>query len=416
MPDSTRQKKKKKKKKSQSLAYLRSLIGGWLEKLTEPTAFLSRLVPKKKRLLVFYPLFGKQPFSGNAKEVFLWFKKHAPEYHCVWLCTHKTFGPELQAAGYPAPSSLWNVFYILRADYLVLDTFYPISHGFPPFSLGRFRIIQLWHGTGYKEIGFKSTFDTYKAVERDRHPKQIRFIPAGSKADQRRLKESFLTDAVFVTGLPRNDLFYRPENLGELRKQLSVFGYSRIILYAPTFRKGMTSSPLDASFWQSLQAWLSENNTLFLVKRHYAERALVVPTNCSHIRDMTAEVSDTQELLALADVLVTDYSSIATDYSITRKPIVFFIYDFEEYIQQSRGFYYDIHEVLPGPFVKTASELIDALKDMSWFETTEHQEKYQLYRRCFHEFNDGGSTERVCRKMLEVMSGGNGDSKNLNQL
>lgn len=413
MPDPAVQKKKKKKKKKKGQG-LQSLIGShlrfflfgrWLEILTRPIALLSRLIPKKKRLLVFYPIFGRQQFSGNIKEVFLWFREHAPEYHCVWLCAPKPLRSELRAAGYPVPRfALSHVFYLLYADYVVIDSFYSMKNGFPPFCYGRFRIIQLWHGTGYKEIGFKTINATFQPIERARHPEQIRLIPAGSKADQKRLKENFLTDAVFVTGLPRNDLFYRQESFGALRERLSASAYNRIILYAPTFRNRNAKSPLEASCWQSLQAWLSENNHLFLVKRHPADTVLTVPTDYSHIREVTAEVADTQELLALADVLVTDYSSIATDYSITRKPIVFYTYDFEEYTQKSRSFCYNIYEILPGPFVKTASELVAALKDMSWFETPEHQGKYRLYRSWFHEFDDGGSTERVCRKMLEVMS------------
>ena len=72
---------------------------------------------------------------------------------------------------------------------------------------------------------------------------------------------------------------------------------------------------------------------------------------------------DVTELMLLADVLVTDYSSVMFDFANTGKPMVFYTYDYEDYVRDERGTYLDLPEVAPGPIVvATTDELIAALR------------------------------------------------------
>lgn len=50
-----------------------------------------------------------------------------------------------------------------------------------------------------------------------------------------------------------------------------------------------------------------------------------------------------QELLAVTDLLITDYSSIALDYINTRKPVIIYASDIEEY-KKDRDFHIKIEE------------------------------------------------------------------------
>src|SRR5699024_9656806 len=47
---------------------------------------------------------------------------------------------------------------------------------------------------------------------------------------------------------------------------------------------------------------------------------------------------DSNRLLGIVDLLITDYSSIFYDYLVTDKPIIHYLYDLETY-SKSRGLY-----------------------------------------------------------------------------
>lgn len=47
--------------------------------------------------------------------------------------------------------------------------------------------------------------------------------------------------------------------------------------------------------------------------------------------------------------MITDYSSVMFDYALLQRPMVFFTYDWEEYVNNSRGTYFDLSEQAPAP-------------------------------------------------------------------
>ena len=66
-----------------------------------------------------------------------------------------------------------------------------------------------------------------------------------------------------------------------------------------------------------------------------------------------------QDLLAAADVLITDYSSVMFDYAVLQRPMIFYVPDLEQYRDHLRGFYFDFEQEAPGPLVRTTAEVID---------------------------------------------------------
>ena len=52
---------------------------------------------------------------------------------------------------------------------------------------------------------------------------------------------------------------------------------------------------------------------------------------------------DVQELLAVADVMISDYSSCIFDYLLTKKPAFIYATDIKEY-EGERGFYYSLYD------------------------------------------------------------------------
>ena len=75
-----------------------------------------------------------------------------------------------------------------------------------------------------------------------------------------------------------------------------------------------------------------------------------------------SDYKNEQELMLLADILITDYSSIMIEFGLLNKPIVFFAYDLDNYLSNERGFYLNYKNDLPGPIVHTTEELIECIE------------------------------------------------------
>ena len=114
--------------------------------------------------------------------------------------------------------------------------------------------------------------------------------------------------------------------------------------------------------------------------------------------DVFKDVSSIQninDLLILADILITDYSSIAFDFSILEKPIISFAYDYEEY-KKDRGLYYDLDKMYPGALFYNENDLLNHIKSIN--ELVE-QEKTKKLKTKFVQ-GKGEATE-ICIDYLK---------------
>ena len=107
---------------------------------------------------------------------------------------------------------------------------------------------------------------------------------------------------------------------------------------------------------------------------------------------------DINDLYIISDLLITDYSSVFFDYSNLKRPIYFYMYDFDEYKNNLRDFYIDLSE-LPGPITKTQDELMDELKNISTYESR-YREIYDKFNARFTYLEDGHSSVRVIEQCI----------------
>jgi len=105
------------------------------------------------------------------------------------------------------------------------------------------------------------------------------------------------------------------------------------------------------------------------------------------------------DLLLVADVLVTDYSSSMFDFAATGKPMVFFTPDLAHYSEDLRGFYFDLLAEAPGPVVATRDELHDALADAE-SGAPEFAARRAEWRERFTPFDDGHAGARVVERLV----------------
>ena len=108
---------------------------------------------------------------------------------------------------------------------------------------------------------------------------------------------------------------------------------------------------------------------------------------------------DIRELYLISDILVTDYSSVFFDYANLKRPMIFFVYDIDEYRDKLRGFYFDFEQNAPGPLVKTTDDLITEIKNLERNNLAYTDEKKAFFEK-FCSLEDGSACERVVNEIF----------------
>ena len=116
--------------------------------------------------------------------------------------------------------------------------------------------------------------------------------------------------------------------------------------------------------------------------------------------DVTSYPNVTDLFLA-ADMMITDYSSVMFDYSVTGRPMIFFVPDLEQYRDQTRGVYFDLEETAPGPVLFTQDAVVAAIRNAE-SDAPGYAEKYTAWREKFNAHDDGHSAERVIERLFAL--------------
>ena len=297
---------------------------------------------------------------------------------------------------------------IAGCKYVLLEDHSPFVHETKPRA-GQV-IIQTWHASGaFKKVGH-SRLMSGRSPGRIFH-RNYTYSIVGSEANRAPYAEGFgmPIERVIATGLPRTDRFANAEYGALTRARILAehpeIAGKRVVLFAPTFR-GLNS--LEAYYdWDLLDfdalAEALGDEYAFLIKSHpYVEvnmasnpeyapsRALVEDAIRRHpgVFFDFSTFPDINDLLFVADILVTDYSSIVFEFSLLGGPVVFFAYDYDEYFAD-RGFYFDFADYTYGPVVRTSAELADALRS-----ATVDQARLAVFRERFMAACDGHAAER----------------------
>ncbi len=289
------------------------------------------------------------------------------------------------------------------ADVVVADNHLPAWDKRPGTTY-----VQTWHGTPLKRIhrdalSLFSPEDLLSRLDDDITRWDVLVGPSDAGAVPLRAAFRFTGD-VPVTGYPRNDALLAPDapaRRAAVRAALGIEDGQVAVLYAPTWRDDERVD--DAlGFRLALDAErfgerLGEGHVLLLRLHH------LVP-DAQRGRDLSGVVDvsdhpDINDLYLAADVLVTDYSSAMFDFALTGRPILLFAHDLEHYRDRLRGFYFDLHEIAPGPVLRTADQVLDALADLDGVRA-DSVDRYAAFRARFCPAEDGHAADRVLDLVL----------------
>lgn len=256
------------------------------------------------------------------------------------------------------------------------------------------KVLQTWHGTPLKRLalhrpGFQPR--RWGAVIKESMRWDVLLAQNPFAARILRKAYAFLGRPVWVEGYPRNDVLVNGSQ-AEAREALGIAPDARVLFYAPTWRD---DREIMVDFLDPAE--LAEaTGSIVLVRGH--SRTLVPGADVAGpgVIDVTA-YPDTARLLLASDALITDYSSVMFDYSVTGKPMYFLVPDLEHYRGELRGFYFDLAARAPGPLVRTFEEFLAALDE----DPAAYADRYDAWRRMFNARDDGRAAERVVARLLD---------------
>lgn len=257
--------------------------------------------------------------------------------------------------------------------------------------------IQTWHGSGPKKCGVLTPQESspiYMLFLR-LVMNNVNVVLSNSSFQTKKFREEFLYDGrILEVGFPRNDLLLRDDQ----RKKYSVKDFlkidrdTKVILYAPTFRGALNIGRYDLNYDESLFAVRKKfgDKWIFLVRLHPSLLNIYNRfSNIPGVLDVSA-YPDMQELLDIADILITDYSSSMFDYAITRRPCFLYVNDIAEYISD-RGLYLDI-ATLPFPIAETNAVLVEKIDN---FDLDKYHLGIELFMNKYGMVDSGDASDRV---------------------
>lgn len=261
--------------------------------------------------------------------------------------------------------------------------------------------IQLWHAAGAFKMFGLDVEERLECNERKYH-KDYDLVCTSSEyvCDIYARAFGISRDKVKALGVPRTDCFfnteYRNSIADNIYQRYPHLKGKQVILYAPTFRdlpglnRAVFSPDLD---FEKLSSKLPAN-TVYVICPHPVMQARIIDReyeNIIEIRDVT-----TNEMMFVADLLVTDYSSVIFEFSLLDKPMAFYCYDYDEY---ERNFYLDYETELPGEVFKCADDFYQYISNGEYFispKTVDFREKYM--GAC-----DGNSTKRIVEAIVQMI-------------
>lgn len=261
--------------------------------------------------------------------------------------------------------------------------------------------IQCWHGTPLKKLGFDLKHYSEKNSSlrevRDNYreeAKRMTRMPSPSPFYSEKMISAFDLKAqgkeniLLEAGYPRNDRLLKadPEEREMIRKRFGIPEGKTVILYAPTWRENQHTP--GAGYTYRLMAdfflWketLQESYVVLFRAHYFISNQMDFSGLEGFVTDVSGEDEITDCYLA-SDLLITDYSSVFFDFANLNRPILFYMYDYQQYREEMRDFYFDSQE-LPGPVFTEEKDLLNGILNLTEISRA-YQEKYKRFNKKFN--------------------------------
>lgn len=401
------------------LVNLRSFFSYWRYSLT----------PKQENLWVFSG-FNMNVYMDNTKYLYEYICEKHPEIQAVWVTKNKQVFNQLSEENKPVV--MWRTRQcrklVSRASVAFIDHFKMTDvDNYSGFN-DKTKVVQLWHGVGLKSMRDVVEETTYQGVRYDREkilkPEDkgwTRFVkklwyfrhayyserfehyfmllcPGQERVEQIAKTMGVPLDRCFMSGHPRN-IYLHSASEGEDKRD---------ILYAPTFRwnpaveKQLCGQLTEAA--EMIEEYLAAEDRNLVIRLHpltwrnYGRDLEMLEEKYAHIH--VDREKDVYKTLGDYALLITDYSSIAYDFVLLDRPVVFFNFDYEDYCKNDHAINYDYDAYTPGPKTATWEETLEAIKVYAGDPQKDSDWRCRV-RAEFYDMsvNDENNSERIVQEV-----------------
>ncbi|MCG1028149.1 CDP-glycerol glycerophosphotransferase family protein [Virgibacillus halodenitrificans] len=367
-------------------------------------------MPTKKKLIIFESFHGKQ-YSDSPRAIYEYMKSNYPEYKMYWSADrrHMELFMDKNVNEIRRFSVKWLIL-MARAEFWITNSRLPLWIPKPKHTT----YLQTWHGTPLKrlaadmeEVHMPGT-DTKRYKENFlKEAKKWDYLISPNKYSTEIFSRAFGFDKKVVeSGYPRNDYLINENNketIHQIKTKVNLPLDKKVILYAPTWRdnqfygKGRYKFDLQMDL-SKMKKELGEDYVIVLRLHYLVAENLDLTGFEKFVYDFSYH-EDIRDLYLISDLLITDYSSVFFDYANLKKPMIFFVYDIEEYRDNLRGFYFDFENKAPGPLVKTTEEILEEIRKTEITNYTCSRNLNEFYNTfCYLE--DGCASERVVKEVI----------------
>ena len=368
---------------------IKNIISFFLNKLFA----IFPIVPNK---IVFES--GRDLIDGNAKAIYNYIKKNdINNYRTIWLVTKSTDVSDIDTNDYAYYKTLKGLYHLSTAKYLLKNQ-----------SIGEIITkkkgqiyIQLFHGNGVMK---KQGYDVNKAIERPvvSHAKEWDYYIANDENDKKTIRSATgYNGKIEILGMAAVDTVINnckdEQKKQNVLKHLNINNSKKNILYAPTFR----DYDLDKNIINIPIKELSKLKDYNIIIRLHPLVRTKVDKSLFNLDNFIngCNYPDVSDILAITDILITDYSSVFYEYMPKNSPIIFYPYDYDKYVALRGGFYVDYKKELPGPICYTEKELLNVIKKIDEIYP-QYIEKRRKFNKKYNNLSDGKASERLVNNLI----------------
>lgn len=413
-------------------------------------------IPIKNKSIVFSSYWGKKfSESDGPAAICLTLAYYKPDFKCIVFASKKEFQEiknNIRALNSKKivvikNNSLRYFYYLWTSKYLFNDVNFIVGYKNKYYTEKRPEQVevQTTHGVPLKKMGIDSD-EAIKKKDIDiflKKSKRYDYLVSTSNSVAKQFSESHgVKPKILRTGLPQNDFIFNKIDDNEKKAIKNKYGIDtgkKIAVYAPTFRYGkgyafrylMDFNRIKDVLGDEYQIIIKthpfnhtninlidfENLTEFSRKDGYKHETFIKIFGEARYKEDFKEIilqkptqktekkiwntpADINELMLIADVLITDYSSTMFNFIHLDKPMIFFTPDIKKY-NSTRGLYYNIDKIAPGYIAKNTEDLIKGLrlseKKAEW--SKEYHSKIEWFKCEFTAWEKGNASVKILKEL-----------------
>ena len=278
---------------------------------------------------------------------------------------------------------------------------------------------QCWHGTPLKRLGFDilkekgNALNTVKEIKEKYYndAKVYDYMLSPSKFCSEALTSAFALKSlnkeniIVEKGYPRNDFLfkYTEDDVLKIKKSIGIDTDKKIILYAPTWRDNQHTSGVGYTYklgidFDTLKKEIGDKYIILFRAHYFIANSFDFDKYKGFVYNVS-NIDDVNLLYVISDILITDYSSVFFDFANLKRPMLFYMYDKEEYQNNLRDFYFSL-SYLPGPIVKEEKDLIKEINEVDTY-FIRYKEKYDEFNKKFNYLDSKDISLKVLKEIIK---------------